>query len=66
MDLVDPCIDVVNPCMDVLNPCIALLVMVNKDLRVKRKSCSACGTTVMLTMYGPTNGLRYYQKEVCD
>jgi hypothetical protein len=51
MDVVDPCIYVVNSCMDVLNPCMVLLVMVNEDTRVKTKPCSACGPTVMLTVY---------------
>jgi hypothetical protein len=59
MDVVDPCIYVVNPCMDVVNPYMVLLVIVNKDPRVKKKNpCSACGPTVILTMYGPTNRLR--------
>lgn len=57
MDVVDPCIDVVNPCMDVVNPCMVILVMVNKDPGVKTKPCSTCGPIVMLTVYGPTNGL---------
>ena len=64
----DPCIDVVNPnpcmdvedldpCMDVANICMVLLVMVNKNMRVK-KPYSACGPIVILTVYGSTNGLR--------
>jgi hypothetical protein len=56
MDVVDPCINLVNPCMDVLNPCMVLLVMVKKDMRVK-KSCSAFGPTVIFSVYGLTNGL---------
>ena len=61
MDVVDlnPCMDVVDPdpCMDVTNLCMGLLVMANENLRVK-KSCSACGPTVILTMYGLVDGLR--------
>ena len=61
MDVVDsnPCMDVADPdpCMDVANLCMVLLVMVNKNLRVK-KFCSACGPTMMLTVYGLANGLR--------
>jgi hypothetical protein len=30
--------DVVDPCMDVVNQSMVLLVMVNEDARVKRKS----------------------------
>jgi ribosomal protein S27AE len=56
MDVVDPCIDVVNPCTDVVNPCMVLLVTVNKDLRAKKNPCSACGPTVILTVYGLING----------
>ena len=60
MDVVDsnPCMDVAdpNPCMYVANLCIVLLVMVNKNPRVK-KPCSACGPTVNLTVYGSTYGL---------
>jgi hypothetical protein len=63
MDVVDPCIDVVNPCiyvvnpcMDVVNPCIFLLVMVNEDPKVKKPPCSAYEPTMMLIVYGPTNG----------
>jgi hypothetical protein len=66
MDVLDQCIYVVNPCMDVVNSCMVLLVMVNEDPRVKRRPCSVCGPTVMLTLYGPRNGFRYYQKEVGD
>jgi hypothetical protein len=44
--------------MDVVSPCMVLLVMVNEDPREKQKPCSACGPIVMLTVYGPTNGLR--------
>jgi hypothetical protein len=43
--------------MDVVNPCMVLLVMVNEDPRVKKNPCSACGPTVMLTVYGLENGL---------
>ena len=61
MDVVDPnpCMDVVDPdpCMDVVNLCMVLLVMVNEYPRVK-KPCSACGPTVMLTVYGLVDGLR--------
>ena len=60
MNVVNPnlCIDVADsdPCMDVPNLCIVLLVMVNENLRVK-KPCSACGPTVILTVYGLTDGL---------
>ena len=67
IDVVDPCMDVVNPnpcmdvadldpCMDVPNLCMVLLVMVNGYLRVE-KSCSTCGPTVMLTVYGLADGL---------
>ena len=49
----NPCMDVgdLDPCMDVANLCMVLLVMVNENPRVK-KPCSACGPTVMLTVYG--------------
>ena len=60
MDVVDPnpCMDVVDPdpCMDVANLCMVLLVMVNESPRVE-KPCSACGPTVMLTVYGSIYGL---------
>ena len=60
MDVVNPnpCMDVADsdPCMDVANLCMVLLVMVNGNLRVK-KSCSACGPTVMLTVYGVVDEL---------
>ena len=63
----DPCIDVLNPnpCMDVADSdpsmdvadlCMVLLVMVNKNMRVE-KPCSTYGPTVMLTVYGSTDGL---------
>jgi hypothetical protein len=42
--------------MDVVNPCMVLLVMVNKDPRVKKNPCSAYGPTVMLKVYGLANG----------
>jgi hypothetical protein len=29
--------DLVDPCMDVVNPCMVLLVMVNEDLREKKR-----------------------------
>ena len=45
------------PCMDVANLCMDLLVMVNENLRVK-KPYSACGPTVILTVYGSADGLR--------
>ena len=51
MNLADP-----DPCMDVTNLCMVLLVMVNGNPRVE-KPCSACGPTVMLTVYGSANGL---------
>ena len=51
MDVADP-----DPCMDVANLCMVLLVMVNENPRVK-KPCSACGPTVMLTVYGLADGL---------
>jgi hypothetical protein len=50
--------DVVDPCIDVVNLCMVLLVMVNEDPREKKNPCSVCGPTVMLTVYGPTNGFR--------
>ena len=60
MDVVDPnpCMDVADtdPCMDVANLCMVLLVTVNENLRVK-KLCSACGPTVILTVYGSADGL---------
>jgi hypothetical protein len=56
MEVVDPCIDVVNSCMDVVNPSMVLLLLVNEDPRVKKNPCSACGPTMMLTMYVPTDG----------
>ena len=51
MDVVNP-----NPCMYVANLCMVLLVMVNENPRVE-KPCSACGPTVMLTVYGLADGL---------
>ena len=63
MDVVDsnPCMDVADPysCIDITDPnlCMALLVMVNENPMVK-KPCSACGPTVMLTVYGSVVGLR--------
>ena len=61
MDVVNPnpCIDVADsyPCMDVANLCMVLLVIVNEYPRVE-KPCSACGPTVILTVYGSTDGLR--------
>ena len=58
MDLVNrnPCMDVADPdpCIDVANLCMVFLVMVNENPRVE-KPCSACGPTVMLTMYGLTD-----------
>jgi hypothetical protein len=48
--------------MDVENPCKDAPVMMKKCLRVE-KSCNACGTTMMLTMYGPINGLRECQRD---
>ena len=60
MDIVNPnlCMDVADsdPCMEVANLCIVLHVMVNENPRVE-KPCSACGPTVMLTVYGSTSGL---------
>ena len=60
MDAVDPnpCMDVADPdlCMDVANLCMVPLVMVNKNPRVK-KPYSACGPTMMLTVYGLADGL---------
>ena len=60
MDVVDsnPYMDVVDPypCMDIANPCMVLLVMVNENPRVN-KPCSACGPTMMLTVYGSVDGL---------
>ena len=60
MDVVDsnPCMDVEDPypCMDVANIYMVLLVMVNKNTRVK-KPCSACGPTMKLTIYGSVDGL---------
>ena len=60
MDVVNqnPCMDVADsdPCMDVTNLCMVFLVMVNKNLRVKKPS-SACGPTVMLAVYGSVDGL---------
>ena len=52
MDVADP-----DPCMDVANLCMVLPIMVNENLRVK-KPYSACGPTVMLTVYGLVDGLR--------
>jgi hypothetical protein len=54
----NPCMDIaeLDPCIDVTNLCMVLLVMVNKNMRVE-KPCSACGPTMMLTVYGSTNGL---------
>ena len=61
MDVVDlnPCMDVADPdpCMDVANLCMVLLVTANENMRVE-KPHSACGPTVVLTVYGSTNGLR--------
>ena len=51
MDVADP-----YPCMDVANLRIVLLIMVNKNLRVK-KPCSSSGPTVMLIVYGSADGL---------
>ena len=42
--------------MDVANLSMVLLVMVNENPRVE-KPCSACGPTVMLTVYGLADGL---------
>jgi hypothetical protein len=60
MDVVNPnpCMDVVYPypCMDVANLCMVLLIMVNENPRVE-KLYSACGPTVMLTVYGSVDGL---------
>jgi hypothetical protein len=42
--------------MDVVNPCKDASSMVNEVPRVE-KPCNACGTIVILTVYGPTNGL---------
>jgi hypothetical protein len=60
MDVVNPnpCMDVTDsdPCMDVPNLCMVLLVMVNENLRVK-KPCSACGPTVILTVYSLKDGI---------
>ena len=55
----NPCMDVSDsyPCMDVANLCMVLLVMVNENPRVE-KPYSACGPTVMLTVYGLADGLR--------
>ena len=55
----NPCMDVADPdlWMDVANLCMVLLVMVNENPRVEQP-CSACGPTMMLTVYGLTNGLR--------
>ena len=43
----NPFMDVADsdPCMDVANLCMALLVMVNTNMRVE-KPCSTCGPTV--------------------
>jgi len=49
--------------MDVVNPCKDASSMVNEVPRVE-KPCNACGTIVILTVYGPTNGLWECQKEV--
>ena len=61
MDVVDsnPCMDVADPnlCMDVANLCMVLHVMVNENPRVE-KPYSACGPTVMVTVYGSENGLQ--------
>ena len=63
MDVVDlnPCMDVADldpdTCMDVANLCMVLLVMVNENPRVE-KLCSACGSTVILTVYDLADGLR--------
>ena len=61
MDVVDsnPCMDVadLDPCMDIANLCMVLLVMVNEYLRVE-KSYSSCEPTVILTVYGLTDGLQ--------
>ena len=37
--------------MDVVDPCMVLLIMVNEDPRAEIP-CSACGPTVMFTVYG--------------
>ena len=58
MDVVDS-----NPCMDVANLCMVLLVTVNENPGVE-KPCSACGPTVMLTVYVSTNGLQQYQRRL--
>ena len=52
MDVAD-----LDPCIVVANLCMVLLVMVNKNPRIK-KPCSACGPTVILTVYGLTDELR--------
>ena len=61
MDVVNPnpCMDVadLDPCIDVSDLCMVLHVMVNKYPRVE-KPCSTCGPTVMLTVYGSTDGLQ--------
>ena len=61
MDVVNPnpCMDVADsdPCMDVANLYMVLLVMVNENPRVE-KPYNAYGPTVMLTLYGLTDGLR--------
>ena len=61
MDVVNPnpCMNVADPdpCMDVGNLCMVLLVMVNEHPRVENP-CSACGRTVMLTVYGSIDGFR--------
>ena len=45
-----------DPCMDVANLCMVLLVMVNENPMVE-KPCSACGPSMILTVYGSANGL---------
>ena len=46
-----------DPCMYVANLCMVFLVMVNDNPKAK-KPCSACGPTMMITVYGATYGLR--------
>ena len=61
MDVVNPnpCMDVSDSdlCMDVANLCMVLLVMANENSRLE-KPCSACGPTMMLTVYGSADGLQ--------
>ena len=51
MDVADP-----DPCMGVENLCMVILVMVNEDPRVENP-CNACGPTMILIVYGSTDGL---------